>query len=176
MKSFFLLLASVVSGFQYALAGNPQELEQQVKAVCMYNFAKFVDWPQNSSVSNSSELNICFMGEAPMASILEGKKDLEAKGKSIRVTRLQASAQVSEVQSCHLLYWNSNKTSPNAEVMKLIDSSPILSVSEEGEKDAHAIVHFQLIDDRVKFSIQHEKAQQLGLLMSPQLLRLAVKK
>ena len=65
---YFILLLITSSGV--ALGQGTTVKEYQLKAVFLYNFAQFVDWPSNSFNGDDAPLVIGIMGEDPFGAYL----------------------------------------------------------------------------------------------------------
>ncbi|MGH9723681.1 MAG: YfiR family protein, partial [Candidatus Acidiferrales bacterium] len=52
-------------------AQQPKVSEYQVKAVYLYNFGRFVQWPPNVTANNDSTFTICVLGQDPFGPILD---------------------------------------------------------------------------------------------------------
>src|ERR1700704_1156281 len=63
------LLSLVVSGLANSTVASP---EYQVKAVFLFNFAQFVDWPPQSFEDAAAPFVIGVLGMDPFGSALEG--------------------------------------------------------------------------------------------------------
>jgi hypothetical protein len=71
------LLACLLAADAYPESKSAQYKEYEVKAAFMYNFLKFVDWPEEKMVSNGNQIIIGIIGQDPFGSaadILKGKK------------------------------------------------------------------------------------------------------
>src|SRR5215475_4960417 len=106
-----LCIAAVVLSFVLLLAMTavsvPQKVsEYQVKAVYLFNFAKFVEWPPQALARDSSRFTICLMGdpfEGALERIVEGEV---LDGRSLVVQRVRPGE---ELRSCQILYVSPNE-------------------------------------------------------------------
>jgi hypothetical protein len=46
----------------------------QIEAVYLYNFSKFVEWPASAKPVKSEPFNICILGEDPFGATLRGAR------------------------------------------------------------------------------------------------------
>src|SRR5262245_54802276 len=78
-----LLLMTALLGFCYSARGAEPPREYQVKAVFLFNFAQFTEWPSNAFASADSPIVIGTLGNNPFrdflretvsAEILRGRK------------------------------------------------------------------------------------------------------
>src|SRR4029077_16854609 len=79
--------------------------EYQVKAVFLYNFAKFVEWPSDRG-GNPGPISICVLGDDPFG----GTLDEAIKGKTVSGRELVARRykQVKETTTCQIVFISSS--------------------------------------------------------------------
>ena len=97
-RGLCLLLATIVASATYGQSVS----EYQVKAAFLYNFVKFVEWPENNFTSSSTALTLCVLGQDELSAELErsvaGKSVLQ---RQISAVRLDSPAQA---RGCHVLF------------------------------------------------------------------------
>lgn len=164
----FLLLNALYSPAQ---GGRPTE--SQVKAAYLYNFGKFVKWPQDRATA-ADFFGICILGKDPFGEVLDATVRRESiDGKQIKVQRL---SRIQEATSCSVLFVSSSEENhlvtilPAAQRLSLLTVSDIKQFSERG-----GIVGFVSQQDRIRFEVNREAAEQSHLLLSSDLLKVAVK-
>ena len=76
--------------------------EYQLKAVFLFNFAQFVDWPQESFPEAQTPLVIGVLGEDPFGTYL----DEIVRGETVNDHHLvvQRYRRVDEITTCHILF------------------------------------------------------------------------
>jgi bifunctional DNA-binding transcriptional regulator/antitoxin component of YhaV-PrlF toxin-antitoxin module len=78
MAAFVLVLLScLLTSNVFSELQSAQYKEYEVKAAFMYNFLKFIDWPEDKTAKGSSQIIIGVLGQDPFGSatdILKGKK------------------------------------------------------------------------------------------------------
>lgn len=148
-----------------------EDLEDKVKAAFVYNFAKFVDWPADSTAAG--DFQICVAGQDSLGSkisrTLEGKT---LRNRTIRVRPI--SWTTDELTGCHMLYLNGSG-SPNVErMLDAAQKKPILTIGEgENFNRNGGIIRFLLVDGKVRFTINQAAARTSGLNISAKLLEVA---
>src|SRR5439155_372026 len=76
--------------------------EYQVKAVFLFNFAQFTEWPSNAFASADSPIYICTLGNNPFGDYLQQIVRNEAvRGRKLVIEHHQ---KVEEIKTCHILY------------------------------------------------------------------------
>jgi hypothetical protein len=78
------------------------DLEYQVKAAFLLNFAKFVEWPPNAFANSDSPLTICILGKDPFGRTIDDLVQGEAaNGRKLMVRRM---SQPPAPQACHVVF------------------------------------------------------------------------
>jgi len=148
--------------------------EYEVKAIFLYNFVQFVEWPANAFESPSSPIRIGILGANPLGRTLEEA----VKNETVRNRKvvIQQVRQVDELKNCHMAFISRAEKSKLTEVISTVDSSPILTVSEvDGFLQMGGIVNFYLDGKKVRFELNPEAAQRQQLKISSELLALGKK-
>jgi hypothetical protein len=156
-----------------ALAGDSTVTrEYQLKAAFLYNFTRFVEWPAQRFPDAETPILIGVLGRDPFGGELErivsGRK---VNGRSIVVRRVSAE---SEMSALHLLFVPAGEEN-RAELMALIAGHPAVVTVGESERFATlgGMITFVPEADKVRFTINLGGAEQSGLKLSAQLLKLA---
>lgn len=151
---------------------EPGASEYQVKAAFLYNFAKFVRWPDTAFADRNSPLVIGILGDNPFGKSL----DLAVKGKSINGHPLQLRrvATSGEMKACQVLFICQKPKRNLAETLNALDSAKTLTVSEaNGFYDAGGMINFVMEGSKVRFEINDAAASRVGLSISSKLLSVA---
>jgi hypothetical protein len=166
----WLALAAVLWAGQVAVGEVSREY--QIKAVFLYNFAQFTDWPTNAFADTNSPLVIGVLGSDPFGDLL----DKTLRGEVVRGRTLKAERYrtVEEVKTCHILFIGQSEARQIDRVLELLKDRPILTVSEiEGSARRGMMVRFVTERNRVRFRINPAAIQEAELTLSSQLLRAA---
>src|SRR5581483_5614207 len=92
-RRLFALLG-LVAGFAFANAAAPAPTDYQVKAVFLFNFAQFVEWPTNAFANENSPVVIGILGEDPFGGVLDQTvKGERARGRLITTKRFAADEE-----------------------------------------------------------------------------------
>jgi hypothetical protein len=154
------------------LARAQSASEYQVKAVFLYNFAKFVDWPPDPSTDGHSPIVLGIIGEDPFGDLLE--KTVQGKTVNGRGLVVRRPRRESEARACQIIFVSSSE---KKRLRPLLDSLKGASVLTVGESDGFAqlggIINFTLEDNKVHFEVNVAAADRAGLKISSKLLSLA---
>jgi hypothetical protein len=167
---FFLLSAFplIVSGQR----GHPTQY--QVEAVYLYQFGRFVQWPDQKTQggASNSAFSICVLGRDPFGTTL----DSTVSGESINAVPLKVVriADLAETKSCRILFISDSEDERLPAILESLQKSPILTVGETPDFVTRGgMIQFVVDQNRVRFEINVTTAQRAGLSMSSQLLKVA---
>lgn len=146
--------------------------EYRIKAVFLFNFVQFVEWPASAFANERAPLVICVVGDDPFGETLDQTVDGESVGKhrlAIRRARFPEG-----LDTCHLLFVSRSEQARLGEVLRALGSAaPVLTVSDiDGFVARGGTIGFFLERNRVRFEISPSHAQLRGLKLSSQLLGL----
>ncbi|MEO8430840.1 MAG: YfiR family protein [Acidobacteriota bacterium] len=170
------LLAAVLAAIEIAPAESPSEpapappLESQVRAAFVYNFAKFIDWPQSVSMTPDGVFVIGVLGDTPVLAALHALSGQEVKGRRLVVRQYQRPSEA----ACQVLYVGAGQIHAFAEAARSFRELPILTVGEGDEfLKAGGMIALVQIEGRVRYRIRAEPAETARLVISSKLLKLA---
>jgi hypothetical protein len=167
-----ILCALGYSGAQ-SLHGEATALqENQVKAVFLFNFAQFVDWPASAFPDPRSPLVIGILGDDPF----DGYLDATVKGEMVngRPLMVQRYRRVEEIKRCQVLFISGSETGRLPKILSTLAGRQILTVGDaEGFATNGGMIRFVTARNKVRFRINLGAAQAAGLSISSKLLRAA---
>jgi hypothetical protein len=169
-----LLSAATFFGLGQAVsADKPGTLsEQQVKAAFLFNFIKFVDWPQGAFLQKSSPILIGVIGDDPLARELE--QSLRNKSINGRELVLRQIGWPSDVKGYHILLLCASEAKATPAVLASVKESPTLTIGEiDRFGEQGGIINFYIEEKKVRFEINLDAAEKARLKISSQLLSLA---
>ncbi len=148
----------------------PALSENQLKAVFLFQFSQFVDWPARAFAQPGDPFVIGLLGGDPFGAILDDLVRSEtATGRAIVVRRLGAPA---EARSCQIVFVATGAEKALAEAA--LGKQPVLTVGESPEFDREGgMILFVRERSRVRLRINLGPALQAGLTISSKLLRVA---
>jgi len=147
-------------------------MEYQVKAVFLFNFAQFVEWPPEALPSADAPIVIGVLGNDPFGPILdETVRGESVRGHPLTVRRFR---RVEEVEACHVLYISTSESRRLDEIVEHLRGRGILTVSDS-ERFMVRGVMIRLVTDRnrIRLRVNLDAAKAAGLNISSKLLRSA---
>jgi YfiR/HmsC-like len=156
----------------YSHAQQPKASEFQVKAAYLYNFGRFVEWPDENPSDKSQPFEICVLGTDPFGPTLDATLASETiGGKSVAAKRI---SKPQDVDSCRILFISSSEESHLKEVLSALDKSSVLTVSDIPRfSQRGGMIGFILDGGRVRFDVNLASAQGARLTLSSELLKVA---
>jgi hypothetical protein len=152
-----------------AASQEPHHGEAAVKAAFLYNFTKFIDWPDSAFSSSDARFVVCAAASETF------RRELEQTFESERVAGRRVAVESPQdrgIRHCHVIYFAAGQDA-GARLASVRDA-PILTVGEGRaflQQGGH--IAFRLHQNRVRFEISKRAADRAGLLVSSKLLRLA---
>ncbi|MBI5468976.1 MAG: YfiR family protein [Deltaproteobacteria bacterium] len=160
--------------FLALLASSPacaQTPEYDVKAAFLYNFARFVEWPENSFPDQNSPIVLCIIGDDSFGDALEPIMEKGVAGRKLVIRR---SSGVENVKGCHMAFISVSEKGRLPEMLNAFKDSSILTVSDiERFARRGGMIGFITIGNKIRFEINTDAAGLSNLRISSKLLRLA---
>jgi hypothetical protein len=150
------------------------DLEYQVKAAFLYNFAKFVEWPPDAFEGAGDPVTFCVVGADPFGEVL----DTVVEGESLAGRRLTVhrTRDLGELRDCHVVFVPRSERGRQERILDFLRNRSVLTVGEaDGFLTGGGMIRFVLEQNKVRFDISLEATESSGLKMSSKLLRLARK-
>jgi hypothetical protein len=167
-----LACSLVVATAQGATTGGPSQ--DEVTAAYLFNFSKFVEWPEGSFTGPADPITICVLGESPFGTLLgdvvTGKR---VNGREIAV---RETSSLSKTAGCHIVFLASSEQGRLDDALAKLADRPVLTVSDaRSVADRGAVIGLTLEERRVRFEVNMAAAGRAGLKLSSQLLKVAVR-
>jgi hypothetical protein len=166
------ILSFVFCADPFLRAQQPKASEFQVKAAYLYNFGRFVQWPDESGTDRTESFEICVLGADPFGQALDATlAGGTIGGKSVMAKRI---SKPQDVNSCRILFISSSEESHLKEDLAALDKTRVLTVSDIPRfSERGGMIGFISEGNRVRFDVNLDSAQGAGLTLSSELLRVA---
>jgi hypothetical protein len=162
--------ASAVLAARLAPAQTAREYE--VKAAVLYNFARFVEWPEGSFRTPDDPIVLAVAGDDPFGAALEHAIEGQtAQGRRFTVRRFQTREQL---EACHILFVGSSEDHLGwLAALARRQSVGVLTVGEGRRFARRGTVAFLIDDRRIQLAVNLESVAAARLRVSSKLLALA---
>jgi hypothetical protein len=173
-KSRRFLLAAALLAAAPGPAARADDLhveEYKVKAAFLYNFVKFVEWPDAAFEDPGSPFVLAVLGTDPFGSHLDDLQGKTVKGRPIVVRR---AASLQALGAFHVLFVPSAGTTDLGTVLSAAEGKGALTVGDGlGFRARGGMIELVRDGDRVGFEVSLDAARRAGLTISSKLLNLA---
>jgi hypothetical protein len=153
-------------------------LEYKLKAAFLYNFLKFVEWPSDPTAdSNGAPVTIVILCKEQHGAIFDEIASRKVKDRPIivrRFTDFNAAETKAALSACQMVFVTACQQEHAKEVIAMLRKRPVLLVGEQpGFIEGGGMINFLMQEGKVCFEINADCAEEAGLAMGSQLLRLA---
>ncbi|MFC5548321.1 YfiR family protein [Massilia aerilata] len=170
----FLLGAAALAPAVPAAAAGAQiaASEERVQAAYLHKFLNYADWPPGAFPQPDTPYVIGVAGDDAVADelarIAAGRS---VNNRGVIVKRLLPGDTVNDL---HMLYVGRNERARLGQWLRQAKGRPILTVSAaDGALDLGSIINFRTVDDRVRFEVSVDMAEQSGLRLNSRLFSVA---
>jgi hypothetical protein len=165
-----LIVAAPMASAQPTTVRSPeQSLESEVKAVFLYNFAKYVDWP-SAPQGGSATIRMCVPNDPGFLEVLrEAVRDEVINGRRLTAVGLDG---LDAARECDILYVGSAATADAGAWINAVRGRQVLTVGD-GSMVNGLVIAFVRDQNRIRFDISRQAASKQQLAISSRLLGLA---
>jgi hypothetical protein len=171
-RSFVSGVAVVVAVCASATPARAQSsLEYGVKAALLFNFARFIEWPERAFAGERTPIDVCVLAPNPFGDTL----DRTLQGETVGARPLSARTVQGEADSagCHLLFVPAG-AEPRAAVLIRQGGRHTVTVGESyGFEDLGGALTLVLEAGRVRFNVNLSPVEDRGIRISARMLQLA---
>jgi len=170
MRKIWLIILIIII---FVIPCFGQESEYQIKAIFLEHFTRFIEWPESSSVSDTSRpFIIAVIGENPFGSILEKTYgEQKVKNKKVEIRYISSPNKINDI---HILFVSSSAEKILTAILNRTKNKPILIISDtNGFAEKNVLINFYFVGDKIKFEINEKAIHESGLTVSYILLNLA---
>jgi hypothetical protein len=166
------IIALIVFNLAAGNAQSQKELEYKLKAVYLFNFLQFSEWPDSAFTDARAPIILGVVGNDPFGTVLDEVVQSEKVGAHpITVVRFRRE---DEITKCHALFVCLSEKDECQTILDRVQGSSTLTVSELTGFDAlGGCIRLYFENNRLRFEINMKALKQARVKMSSKLLRLA---
>lgn len=142
----------------------------EVYSMMMYNFTKYVQWPDHQS---GGEFVIGVVGNMDVYNTLNGWYGGKSKGSKTFVIKRFNSA--SDLTDCHVVYIDKSKSGEFEAINNKVKGKGTLLITDKnglGEKGSG--INFKTVDNKLKFELNQKVVEASNLKVSGALASMAI--
>jgi hypothetical protein len=173
-RRFFFLLVCLAAwliaiGFAVAAPNAIESSEYEIKAAFLFKFGAYVEWPAGIFETAKTPLVIGIVGDDPFDGTLDSVVNgHQIEGRPVEVMRGQRIEQIKNEQ---ILFISMSEKARMASIISHLQGKKVLTVAEFD--DPNIIIQFVIENDKVRFDINLDQANQVGIKLSSKLLSVA---
>jgi len=165
-----LVVLCLASGIGVS-AQRPTFDEREVKAVFLFNFVQFVEWPASAFANADTPVLIGVLGDDPFGAALdEAVRGEVVRGRQLMVARFR---RVEDVKNCHVLFISPSESASYGRILAALQGQATLTVGETAGFTTHGMIRFVTDGNRVRLEVNVGAVNAAGLTVSSNLLRAA---
>lgn len=145
--------------------------EAALKVALIYNFALFVDWPEDRGRRDANAFQLCLTGEDTLGSAVGALEGKTIRGRRIVVRRVRQSAAD---EGCDVLFIGNAEHTRLSGVVHAPGGKSVLVISDaDAAVRSGAIIGLGIEHEKMVFDVNIQAARKQGLTVSSKLLRLS---
>ena len=165
-----LLCASLFGSFAAGAHGDDSDRLNSFKAVFVYNFIGYIDWPDESRIE---VVKIGILGDSPLEQPL--REIARKKRVGAKKIEIHLFPKPQDLTPCHVLLIAPGQAEQLPKISERVDSWHALTVGDTpGLASKGVIINMVIVEEKLKFEVNMQGLQRAGLRASSQLLKLAI--
>ena len=158
--------------FSSGAADAPALSEYQVKALFLFNFAKYVDWPPQAFATGTAPIVIGVVGTDNFGDSF--KQVIAGKTVNGRAVVIKQVTDEPGYQACHILFVSVSEKGRIAEILSAVKDTAVLTVGETDQfLTQNGMINLRKKDNKIRLEINLGGAQRANLKLSSKLLGVA---
>lgn len=172
-KMILILLLPVALLVTRAMIAPDQgeEANAKIKAIYIYNFTKYIEWPQEYKSGNF------VVGVLGTNTALLGELNKMAAAKTVGAQKFDIKniSSPADAASCHIVYILSDKSAQLADVVgKVKGKSALIVTDKEGLAAKGSAINFIIVENKQKIELNKGNIEKYKLKVAAQLVEMAV--
>lgn len=174
IRIFSAALASLIAWFgvvtlAIAVTNVVEPSEYAIKAAFLFKFGAYVEWPSDMFENPKTPFVIAIIGDDPFDGTLDSiVADHTIEGRPVEVVRNQ---RIDLIKNEQILFISQSEKGKMGLIQSSLQGKKILTVSEFD--DPNIIIQFVIENDKVRFDINLDEANRVGIKLSSKLLSVA---
>ena len=169
------LVTEYAVGVEWELASSSEPgtpVEYQVKAAFLFNFAKFIEWPDKAFQAEKGPISVCVFRYDPFGSALD--EIIHGKAIGDRLVQAKRITELGELKACQIVFVSAREEKRLQEILNGVKGTSALVVGESEDFAARGGgIQFFVEANKLRFAVNVDAMQRAQLKVSSKLLALA---
>jgi hypothetical protein len=166
-----ILTCFLIGGIACYGQNNPLQ-EYQVKAIFLFNFSQFTEWPAAAFDSPTAPIIIGILGKNPFGTFLN--ETIVGEKVNGRPLILKYYKEGEDIDKCHILYINLSESEHINQILNTLKGKNVLTISDsESFIFQGGMIRFLTLKNKIRLQINPEEAKKDQLIISVKVLKLA---
>lgn len=149
----------------------PAISESELRVAYVFNFTKFVTWPEQANADDY--LTVCTYKVGLAQSAFLALNERVSGNQKIQVLDVQSPEDTS-LNSCDFLYIGSQGAATKTEVLDALDGRAVLTISEQALQEPSVMVSLLIVENKIAFEVDLQELRKNAMTVSSYMLRLAL--
>lgn len=165
---YILLIISIFGGTKNAMC---QYSEYEVKAAYVFNFAKFISWPKESTENDT--ITIAIFKNDPFGIIID--KTMNGRKANGKIWKIIRTNNKKTLTKCQIVFFSDIEKYPLMQILSNLKTKPIVTIGDNIPNFCQlgGVINFTPQFSEYQFEINNEVAKINSITISPKLLVLA---
>jgi hypothetical protein len=143
-----------------------------LRAAFIYNFTRYVTWPETAFDHESSPVRVCLLADAHfLEKAQETIVDRKANGRPVLI---EPRTSPQSLDGCHVLYIDADHADQHASILSSSEGRSIFTLSDTaGFAEMGGVANFFPVGKKLRFEINLRAAEDANLKLSARLLRVS---
>jgi hypothetical protein len=167
------LAVLVLCAFVPRLAAQTRPSQYDVEGAYLLNFGKFTQLTAASQALRRATFDICILGRDPIGNTIDKLAGDETIDR--RKVRIVRDINAAQARTCAIVFISTRDDDRIREALNVLADSDVLTVGDSPDfLNDGGMIQFVLQNDHVRFSVNLEAVRKTHLVLSSQLLRVAL--
>jgi hypothetical protein len=147
--------------------------EDKLKAVYVFNFIRFTEWPLDPKALPVKQTNLAIFGNNDLLNILHGKS-FRKTSLGAHLNTFSCSTPASCISHAQALFIDRSERGNLEEILSLLSNKPVLTISDiPAFAEKGGMIELQRHNGAIRFRINLQAIKRANLYVSSQLLQMA---
>jgi hypothetical protein len=157
------------------ISANAQMDEYSIKAAFLYNFSKYVEWPETTFPAPTAPFVICIAGDDPfegrLDQVIAGKT--AGNGRSLKIRRL-TSLDNGTLRKCQMIFVSKSDRPNAAAILDVVKGMPVFTVADFSPfAESGGVANLRIEGTKVQVDLNMAAATRANLKVSGKLQQVA---